>query len=91
MPGQFVKKPINIYMDNNPGINLADHHVESKFTRHISIAHHHFLREHCSDGSGLFKLLWVKGKTQKTDGMTKSLPRADFIRFRDNVVSDRLL
>ena len=90
MPGQFIKKPINVYVDNKPAINLADHHAASKFTRHISIAYH-FLREHCADGTGLFNILWVEGKNQKADGMTKPLPRSSFILFKDTVVSDRVL
>ena len=40
IPGQFVRRPIPIFEDNKPCINLADCHAASKFTRHIGIAHH---------------------------------------------------
>ena len=87
IPGQFVRKPVPIYIDNKPAINLADNHAASKFTRHIGIAHH-FLRDHCAGGDRLFSLIWRQSKFQVADGMTKPLPRAAFVAFRDNVVSD---
>ena len=87
IPGQFIRKPIPIYIDNKPSINLADNHAASKFTRHIGIAHH-FLREHCASGSQLFSLIWRDSSSQLADGMTKPLARGPFITFRDKVVSD---
>ena len=90
IPGQFVRRPICIFVDNQPAIDLANHHAASKFTRHIGIAHH-FLRDHCEDGNGNFKIIWTDSKSNKADGMTKPLPRASFIKFRDTVVSDLVL
>ena len=87
IPGQFVRRPVPIYIDNKPSINLANNHAASKFTRHIGIAHH-FLRDHCAGGSKLFNLVWRETSSQQADGMTKPLPRAKFISFRDTVVSD---
>ena len=87
IPGQFVRRPIMVYEDNKPCINLADNHSASKYTRHIGIAHH-FLRDHYRGGSRQFQLVWTESKAQKADGMTKPLPRADFCTFRDQVVSD---
>ena len=87
IPGQFVRRPILVYEDNKPCINLANNHAASKFTRHIGIDHH-FLRYHCEAGTRQFKLVWIKGKSQKADGMTKPLPRAEFIAFRNTIVSD---
>ena len=87
IPGQFVRRPILVYEDNKPCINLADNHSASKYTRHIGICHH-FLRDHYRGGDQQFQLVWTKSSRQKADGMTKPLPRADFCTFRDQVVSD---
>ena len=87
IPGQFIRKPIKVYEDNKPCINLANNHAASKFTRHIGIAHH-FLRDHYESGSKQFELVWIEGRQQRADGMTKPLPHSGFIRFRDSVVSD---
>ena len=87
IPGQFVRRPILVYEDNKPCINLANNHSSSKYTRHIGIAHH-FLRDHYRGGNEQFLLVWTQSSEQKADGMTKPLPRADFCTFRDQVVSD---
>lgn len=86
IPGQFVRRPIPIHEDNKPTIQLANIHAASKFTRHIGIAHH-FLRDYGLGGNKFFNLIWVDGKSQKADGMTKPLARASYIPFRDSVVS----
>ena len=87
IPGQHVKRPIIVHEDNKPCINLANNHAASKYTRHIGICHH-FLRDHYESGDKQFKLTWTRSSDQKADGMTKPLPRADFLSFRDSVVSD---
>ena len=87
IPGQFVRRPVYVHVDNKPAINLADNHAASKFTRHIGIAHH-FLRDHCASGNNCFKIVWVDGKSQWADGMTKPLPRTEFALFRDRITSD---
>ena len=88
LSGQFVKNPIPIYIDNSPSINLANNHAASKYTRHIGILHH-FLRDYCEGGNKIFQLIWTESSRQLADGMTKPLPRTEFIKFRDSVVSDR--
>ena len=85
--GQFVRRPVIVYEDNKPCINLANNHAASKYTRHIGICHH-FLRDHYDSGNKQFKLVWTSSSQQKADGMTKPLPRADYIAFRNSVVSD---
>ena len=87
IPGQFVRLPIPIYIDNKPCINLANDHAASKYTRHIGIAHH-FLREHCEGGDRRFHLIWTESSSNVADGMTKPLTRTPFAHFRDMVVSD---
>ena len=87
MPGRFVHRPSNIFVDNKPAISLADNHAASKFTRHIGIDHH-FLRDHCDGGDKSFNIVWTDSRNQKADGMTKPLPRMPFTTFRDSVVSD---
>jgi hypothetical protein len=87
IPGQFIRRPIPIFEDNKPCINLADNHAAAKYTRHIGIAHH-FLRDHCYGGDRTFKLIWRESKLQKANGMTKPLAKSEFIEFRDEVVSD---
>ena len=87
IPSQFVRRPICVREDNKPCINLANNHAASKFTRHIGICHH-FLRDHYESGSKQFKLMWVPSPKQKANGMTKPLPRAEYVSFRDSVVSD---
>ena len=87
IPGQFVRRPVLVHEDNKPCISLANNHAASKYTRHIGICHH-FLRDHYTGGSKQFELVWTSSSRQKADGMTKPLPRADFITFRDSVVSD---
>ena len=88
IPGQFVRRPILIHEDNKPCISLANNHAASKFTRHIGIAHH-FLRDHFESGNRQFKLVWTQSKSQLANGMTKPLPKSEFISFRDTVVSDQ--
>ena len=90
IPGQFVRRPIPIYEDNKPCINLANNHAAAKYTRHIGIAHH-FLREHCYGGNKTFNLVWTDSKHQSANGMTKPLAKSEFILFRDSVVSDVML
>ena len=87
LPGQFVRRPIPIYIDNAPSINLANNYAASKFTRHIGICHH-FLRDYCEGGNRLFQLIWTNSSSNISDGMTKPLPRQSFENFRDKVVSD---
>ena len=87
IPGQFVRRPIPIYEDNKPCINLANNHAASKFTRHIGITHH-FLRDHFESGDRQFELIWTDSKSQRANGMTKPLPKSEFIAFRNTVVSN---
>ena len=87
MPGQFVQRPIYVHEDNQPCINLANNHAASKFTRHIGIAHH-FLRDHYESGNKQFELVKTPSHKQKANGMTKPLARAEYLSFRDTVVSD---
>ena len=87
IPGQIVRRPVKIYVDNKPAISLANNHAASKFTRHIGIAHH-FLRDHCEQGDGTFKVIWTDSKSQRANGMTKPLPRSEYKTFQDSVVSD---
>ena len=49
IPDQFVRRPIIVYEDNKPCINLADNHSASKYTRHNGICHH-FLLDHYRGG-----------------------------------------
>ena len=87
IPGQFIARPVKVFEDNQPCINLANHHAASKYTRHIGMAHH-FLRDHCHSGDKQFELIWREGTAQIADGMTKPLPRSAFEIFRARVVSD---
>ena len=90
IPGQFIRRPIPIFEDNKPCINLANNHAAAKYTRHIGISHH-FLRQHCYGGNKTFKLIWVDTNQQRANGMTKPLPKREFIAFRDTVVSNAML
>ena len=90
IPGQFIRRPIHIYEDNRPCINLANNHAASKYTRHIGIAHH-FLREHCHGENKTFKLIWVDSRGQRANGMTKPTAKTEFKTFRDQVVSNVML
>ena len=87
IPGQFVRRPVPIHVDNKSAINLVDNHAASKFIRHIDITHH-FLRDHCFGGDTTFKIIWVHIKKQWADGMIKSLPHGEFTIFRDRVVTN---
>ena len=64
IPGQFVRRPVPIYIDNKPSINLANNHAASKFTRHIGFAHH-FLRDYCAGENKLFNLVWRETSSQR--------------------------
>ena len=87
IPDQIIRRPVKIYVDNKPAINLVNNHVASKFTRHIGITHHS-LRDHCENGDGTFKIIWVNIKRQQSNDMTKPLPRSEFKPFQYSVVSD---
>ena len=90
IPGQFVRRPIPIYEDNKPCINLADNHAAAKYTRHIGICHH-FLRDHCQGGNKTFQLIWRDSTHQPANGMTKPLTKSEFKQFQDEVVSSTIL
>ena len=88
IPGQFVRRPVKVFEDNKPCIQLANNHAASKFTRHIGICHH-FLRDHYESGSKQFLLIWTRSDKQKANGMTKPLARAEYKEFQDSVVAKR--
>ena len=90
IPGQFIRRPIPVYEDNKPCINLTDNHAAAKYTRHIGIAHH-FLRDHCHGGNKTFQLIWRASAHQPANGMTKPLAKAEFKEFQDEVVSSTIL
>ena len=85
-----MERPIKIYEDNKPCINLANQHAASKYTRHIGITHH-FLRDHYHNGNKQFDVVYCCDvKLQREDGMTKPLARGPFetFAFASSVVSD---
>jgi len=83
--GFKVKAPIQVREDNQPAIELAKNAMASKRTRGMDIKHH-WIRHYVDNGA--IEVVYTHTSQQKADGMTKSLPKGPFLKFRDYVVTD---
>jgi hypothetical protein len=79
--GLKVKLPIDIYIDNQAAIALAENPVSHQRTKHIDIRYF-FLREHITDGT--IKLHYVNTADNPADLLTK--PTSQFVF--DKLVAD---
>ena len=77
-----------ILEDNQGCIKLADNPIRHGRTKHIEIRYH-FVREKVADGT--VELVWTPTEGQTADGFTKSLARAKFEMFRDQVLGEKPL
>ena len=83
--GFKVKAPIQVREDNQPAIELAKNAMASKRTRGMDIKHH-WIRHYVDNGA--IEVVYTHTSQQKADGMTKSLPKGPFLKFRDYVITD---
>ncbi|OBS17106.1 hypothetical protein FPOA_12383 [Fusarium poae] len=80
-----------IFGDNQGAIAMAKNPTQHAKSKHIGIQHH-FVREQVALGE--IELQYISTKKQVADGLTKPLPKVDFLRFRsalgliDNSTSD---
>jgi hypothetical protein len=69
-----------IYSDNQGAIALAKNPVFHGRSKHID-TQVHFTREMVTQG--IVDLQWISTKDQIADGLTKALPKGEFVKFRD--------
>jgi hypothetical protein len=68
-----------IYGDNQGAIAMAKNPTQHAKSKHIGIQHH-FVRERVALGE--IEMKYISTKQQVADGLTKALPKVDFLRFR---------
>ncbi|KAF0639715.1 hypothetical protein FPSE5266_01344 [Fusarium pseudograminearum] len=68
-----------IFGDNQGAIAMAKNPTQHAKSKHIGIQHH-FVREQVTLGH--VELKYISTKQQVADGLTKPLPKVDFLRFR---------
>jgi hypothetical protein len=71
-----IEKPVPLWVDNSSAVSLADHAGKFDATKHIELKHL-VVREH--QLFKLVKVIWVAGRSQLADVLTKALYPADFI------------
>ncbi len=71
-----------IFGDNQGAIALAKNPQFHARTKHIAIQHH-FVRE--QQTAGTVDLQYIPTEKQVADGLTKALPKDQFIAFRNEV------
>src|ERR1700759_272904 len=78
----FILTGIEVYVDNQGAIFIAQADVTETRSKHIDIKHHH-VREKIKDGT--VKLLHVPTNEQQADILTKSLTHVKFRELRDKI------
>ena len=73
--GLKVKKPMQLHMDNQGAIDLANNWRSGGRTRHVDVRHH-FLRE--LKEMGIIEIIWVPTTGMRSDLFTKNLGRELF-------------
>ena len=81
--GHEIKTPTIIYEDNQACINLANNPVAHGRTKHIDVKYH-FLREKLMEGT--FTLQYCQTKEMIADALTKSLPKLQHGKFKNEMV-----
>jgi hypothetical protein len=75
---------IQLWCDNTQTIGLVTKEIATLQTklRHVDI-HNHWLREAVETGQ--IRVNYTPTKQMVADGLTKALPEADFLRFRNQI------
>ncbi len=73
---QNLKRPINLYCDNQSTIKLAESEAYRHRTKHIDIRHH-FVREMVLNGS--INIEFVNTEENVADALTKAIPKQKFV------------
>jgi hypothetical protein len=73
-----------VFEDNKSCIEIATNHKTRPRTKHLSVRLHHF-RSHVVDRT--ITIEHISTKEQIADMFTKPLPRAQFIKLRDSMMS----
>ena len=82
--GISVQLPIIVNEDNKGAIYISKTPTAQKRTRHIDIRYH-FIRDH--QDAGLIKVVECPTIDMEADMLTKNLPRPEFERQRNRVMS----
>lgn len=75
--------PIDIFIDNQSAIKMAENDVEHDRTKHIDIKYH-FMKDEIK--AGKIKLSWISTDKQLADVFTKALGSNQFIKIRDQMM-----
>ena len=84
MLNQTPKVQCRVFEDNKSCIEIATNHKMRPRTKHLSVRLHHF-RSHVVDGT--VSIEHVSTKEQIADIFTKPLPRDQFEKLRDRMMS----
>jgi len=81
--GIRVKTPMPVHEDNQTCISMAKHPSAQKRTRYVDIRYH-FIRDHVNLRH--ITMSYCETRHMLADILTKSMPRADFTRIRNQIL-----
>ena len=73
-------KPVEIYEDNQPAIDLTKRPLSDGRTKHMDVR---WCYIHQELSKGAIKVSWISTNEQAADGLTKALNPVKFQRFKD--------
>ncbi len=83
-----VQKPIPVFSDNQAAISISSASaVPHSRTKHIDLRHH-YVRESVRDG--LLRIEWVESSKQLADVFTKALPKLQYKRLTEKIMTGRM-
>ena len=85
--GVKIKLPIAVYEDNQTCIAIANNRMSQKRTRYVDVRYH-FIRDYVEDGT--IQLYYCETKRMLADILTKAIPRPQYAKLRQQVMTDVL-
>jgi hypothetical protein len=83
--GINVKKPAQLYCDNQAAIAISNNDVHHARTKHIDIRHH-YVRDAVKEKE--IEIKWIRSSNQLADIFTKPLSRQPFMRLRQSLIGN---
>ena len=85
--GVRVKTPVPVYEDNQTCIAIANNRMSQKRTRYLDVRYH-FIRDYVEDRT--IQLYYCETAKMLADILTKAIPRPQYQRLREQVMTDVL-
>ena len=85
--GIKVRLPMSVYEDNQTCITISNNHMAQKRTRYIDIRYH-FIHDYTKDDTDTIKLIYCDTKHMLADILTKTLPKPQHERLRNQILTD---